>query len=295
MSDQNALTYILVDFENLQPQDMGLLSGDQYQLRIFRGPHQKKLDFDIVESLQPHGDRVKYLQSDRHGKNALDFHIAFYMGRMLQELETSGAPKTKNTRFVVISHDGGFDALMGHVQSLGYGAMKAASIRQALGLDEPVTEKANGLRTTPADNVGHATHSSPSPSAVVVSLQPSKTPVAKQAAPIPKAAPAKPAATPKKATTAQAKPAKATEKKPQPPARKSLGPEDKERLIENLRLHSNKRPAKRKTLENHITSLVGGNVAAKVVRGFVAGLENEGVIKFSNDKIVEYKIPKRKK
>jgi len=282
------LTYILVDFENIQPQDMGLLSGDQYQLRIFRGPHQKKLDFDIVESLQPHGDRVKYLQSDRHGKNALDFHIAFYMGRMLQELEANGTPASGNTRFVVISHDGGFDALMSHVQSLGYGAMKAASIRQALGLDEPVTEPGSALQPMSAGNVDFAT---PSP----VAQPPGKPPAVKKTAPVSKAQPTKPAATAKKTTSAQAIPGKPEAKKPQAPARKNLGPEDKEKVIENLRLHSKKRPVKRKTLENHITSLVGGNVAAKVVRGFVAGLENEGVIKFSDDKIVEYKIPKRKK
>lgn len=76
--------------------------------------------------------------------------------------------------------------------------------------------------------------------------------------------------------------------------RKSLGPADKEKVIENLRLHSKKRPVKRKTLENHITSLVGGNVSTKAVQGLVAGLENEGVIKF-NDSKIEYKIPKPKK
>ena len=282
------LTYILVDFENVQPPDMGLLSGDQYQLRIFRGPHQNKLDFDIAESLQPHGDRVKYIQSDRHGKNALDFHIAFYMGRLLQELETNGSAASSNTRFVVISKDGGFDALMSHVQSLGYGAMKAASIRQALGLDGPVTEPESALQPILVGNVGFAT---PSP----VAQPPSKPPAVKKAAPVAKAQPAKPAATPKKTAPPQAKPAKATEKKPQPPARKTLGPEDKEKVIENLRLHPKKRPVKRQTLENHIMSLLGGSVTAKAVRGLVAGLENEKVIKFSENKIDKYTIPKRKK
>src|SRR3569623_45762 len=148
------LTYILVDFENVQPPDMGLLSGDHYQLRIFRGPHQNKLDFDIAESLQPHGSRVQYIQSDRHGKNALDFHIAFYMGRLIEELEADGAPACKSTRIVVISKNSGFDALMSHIQSLGYGAMKAASIRQALGLDEPATEAKNVQQTTPVASSG---------------------------------------------------------------------------------------------------------------------------------------------
>lgn len=282
------LTYILVDFENVQPPDMGLLSGDQYQLRIFRGPHQNKLDFDIAESLQPHGARVKYIQSDRHGKNALDFHIAFYMGRLLQELEATGSAASRNTRFVVISKDGGFDALMNHVQSLGYGAMKAASIRQALGLEEPIAEPGSALQPMSACNVGAAT-----PSRVAQPL--SKPPAAKKAAPVATAQPAKPAATPKKTAAAQAKPAKATEKKPQPPARKTLGPEDKEKVIEHLREHGKNRPVKRKTLEAYIaSSVLGGNVSAKAVRGLIAGLENEKVIKFSADKI-EYKIPKQKK
>lgn len=288
------LTYILVDFENIQPQDMGLLNGDQYQLRIFRGPHQKKLDFDIVEALQPLGDRVKYLQSDRHGKNALDLHIAFYMGRLLQELEANGAPERKATRFVVISHDGGFDALMGHVQSLGYSAMKAASIRQALGLDELVAETGNALQPMLADNAGLTPNSISKPSPVVVSQPPSKPPAAKKATPVRKAPPVQPAVTPIKTATAQAKQGKTPEKKPPTPARKTIGPEDKEKVIENLRLHPKNRPVKRKTLESHITSLVGGNVATKAVQGLVAGLVNEGVIKFNDNKI-EYKIPKPKK
>lgn len=281
------LTYILVDFENVQPPDMGLLSGDQYQLRIFRGPHQNKLDFDIAESLQPHGDRVKYIQSDRHGKNALDFHIAFYMGRLLQELEANGPAANSNTRFVVISKDGGFDALMSHIQSLGYGAMKAASIRQALGLEEPATGPGSALQPMSEGNVGFVT---PSPVAQISS----KPPAVKKATPAAKAQPAKPAETQKKAAPAQAKPGKPEAKKPQAPARKSIGLEDKEKVIEHLRLHPKNRPVKRKTLESHITSLLGGNVTPKAVQGLVAGLENEGIIKFSENKIDEYKIPKRK-
>ena len=287
-------TYILVDFENIQPQDMGLLSGDQYQLRIFRGPHQKKLDFDIVESLQPLGDRVKYLQSDRHGKNALDLHIAFYMGRLLQELEANGSPENKAARFVVISNDGGFDALMAHVQSLGYAATKAASIRQALGLDELVIEPGHALQQMAVDYVDLRTQSPPNHSPV--SEQIIKPPVVKKkAAPVTKTPPVKSTAAPKKTAKPQAKPGKATENKPEALVRQSLGPEDREKIIENLREHPKNRPVKRKTLESHITSLLGGSVTSKAVRGLVAGLENEGVIKFSENRIDEYKIPKRRK
>jgi hypothetical protein len=286
-------TYVLVDFENIQPQDMGLLSGEEYQLRIFRGPHQKKLDFDIVESLQPLGDRVKYLQSDRHGKNALDLHIAFYMGRLLQELEANASPENQATRFVVISHDGGFDALMAHVQSLGYVAMKAASIRQALGLVELVAKTGQAHQQMSVDDVDLTTQSPPNHSPISQPL--SKPPVVKKAAPATKTPPVKSTAAPKKTAKPQAKPGKAMENKPEALVRQSLGPEDREKIIENLRQHPKNRPVKRKTLESHITSLLGGSVTSKAVRGLVAGLENEGVIKFSENKIVEYKIPKRKK
>jgi hypothetical protein len=277
-------TYILVDFENVQPPDMGLLSGDQYQLRIFRGPHQNKLDFDIAESLQPHGDRVKYIQSDRHGKNALDFHIAFYMGRLLQELEANGSAANGNTRFVVISKDGGFDALMSHVQSLGYGAMKAESIRQALGLAEPVTEPGSALQPMPVGNVDFAT---PSP----VSQPLSKPPAARKTAPVAKAQPTKPAATPKKTVAAQAKPAKATEKKPQAPARKILGAEDKEKVIEHLRLHPKNRPVKRKTLESHITSCSAATLRPRRCRASSLFWRTKGSSNSKRTKLMSTRFP----
>jgi hypothetical protein len=162
-----------------------------------------------------------------------------------------------------------------------------------LGLDELVTEAGNGLQPMLVGNAWLTPHSILSSSPVVVSQTPKKPPAAKKAAPVSKAPPAKPAATPKKTATAQAKPSKAPEKKPQTPVRKSLGPADKEKVIENLRLHPKNRPVKRKTLESHIMSLVGGNVATKAVQGLVAGLENEGVIKFIDTKI-EYKVPKPK-
>jgi len=135
------VTHILVDFENVQPQDMSLLRGDRYRVVIFRGPHQNKLDFDVVEALQPLGSNVRYVQSDKQGKNALDFHIAFYLGRLVPERLGNDSPDGKSERFIVITNDGGFDELLSHVRSLGYEATKAATIRDALG-QHAVADKA---------------------------------------------------------------------------------------------------------------------------------------------------------
>ena len=118
------LTYILVDFENVQPQDLGLLDGQQYRVKVFHGSHQNKLDMAIVKALQPLGGHVEYVQSETPGKNALDFHVAFCLGRLLQAHQSTGMP----ARFAVISRDGGFDPLLRHVRSLGYAAKQAGSI-----------------------------------------------------------------------------------------------------------------------------------------------------------------------
>lgn len=86
-----SLTYILVDFENVQPTaaDIKLIRGADYRVRLFHGPHQNRFDAELVKALQPLGVQVEYIQCERNGKNALDFHIAFYVGRLVQKGETA--------------------------------------------------------------------------------------------------------------------------------------------------------------------------------------------------------------
>ncbi len=134
------LTYILVDFENVQPHDLGLLQGGQYRVKVFHGPHQTKLDIGIVRALQPLGANVEYVQRDKAGKNALDFLMAFCIGRLVEEHQTRAMPARDRVRFVVISKDGGFESLLGHVRSLGFAANQAATIREGLAVEGPPDE-----------------------------------------------------------------------------------------------------------------------------------------------------------
>jgi hypothetical protein len=127
------LTHILVDFENLQPKDFELLDGDRCRVVLFLGPHQNKLALDVVQSLQRLGRSVAYVQSEKKARNALDFHIAFYLGRVLHEPLATGTSRSKRDRFVVVTKDGGFDGLLSHIRSLGYDATKAVTIGEALG------------------------------------------------------------------------------------------------------------------------------------------------------------------
>jgi hypothetical protein len=154
------LTYILVDFENVQPQvaDLGLLRGDDFRVRIFHGVHQNKFDVSMYKALQPLGDKVELVQSDRQGPDVLDFHISFYLGRLLQE----HLSQKRVARFFVISKDRGFDSLIVHVRSLGFEAHRVATIRAALGTAvAPVTSsvptaaprKVAAKKTSPARKV----------------------------------------------------------------------------------------------------------------------------------------------
>ena len=142
------LTHILVDFENVQPQvaDLGLLRGDDFRVKIFHGVHQNKFDVGMYKALQPLGDKVELVQSDRQGPDVLDFHIAFYLGCLLQQHMQPKGTVRNGARFFVISKDRGFDSLIVHIRSLGFEAHRVATIRAALGTPAAAARQRQVLR-----------------------------------------------------------------------------------------------------------------------------------------------------
>jgi hypothetical protein len=127
----DSLTYLLVDFENLQPpaQDIALVRGAQFRLWVFHGPKQKKFSAEMVVAWQPLGSQVKFVQSSKEGKNALDFHIAFCLGQAQKEDAAEG----RKARYVVVSGDGGFDPLFEYMRGLGCDVTKVLTIPAAIG------------------------------------------------------------------------------------------------------------------------------------------------------------------
>lgn len=55
------LTYILIDFENVQPvaEELSLIRGADYRVRLFHGPNQNRFDAGMVKALQPLGSQLK--------------------------------------------------------------------------------------------------------------------------------------------------------------------------------------------------------------------------------------------
>jgi hypothetical protein len=102
--------YLLIDMENLVPDSMPGLSEDQTVL-IFTGSRQSRISRDLVLSTQPLGKRVEWIIIEGNGKNAADFHIAFYAG-----LYSAGEP---DASFTILSKDTGFDPLVKHLALKG--------------------------------------------------------------------------------------------------------------------------------------------------------------------------------
>lgn len=101
--------YVLIDFENVQPKNLEILVKHPFQIFVFVGANQTKIPFDLATTMQSFGDNGKYIKISGNGQNALDFHIAFYVGQLsLQD---------PDGYFHIISKDTGFDPLIKHLRT----------------------------------------------------------------------------------------------------------------------------------------------------------------------------------
>jgi hypothetical protein len=112
--------FVLVDFENVQPKDLELLKRGSYRIKIFLGTHQGKIPVAMVRAVQAFGTAAEYIQINGGGHNALDFHIAYYIGQL-----AAAAP---GAHFHVISKDTGFDPLIKHIEEQGISCQRSVSI-----------------------------------------------------------------------------------------------------------------------------------------------------------------------
>jgi hypothetical protein len=112
--------YILVDFENVQPASLGALKAGDAWIKVFAGQHQTRVDLGLAQALQPFGAHAEYIQITGSGKDALDFHIAFYIGRISAEHPSAS--------FTIVSRDTGFDPLVKHLAKLRIACKRVATI-----------------------------------------------------------------------------------------------------------------------------------------------------------------------
>jgi len=114
--------YILIDYENVQAKSLTLLKSEQFQVRIFLGPGNTKLPVELVLAMHELGVRADYIILETPGVNALDFHIAYYLG-LLAANDPTGF-------FHIVSKDTGFDPLIKHMQARKISVTRSISIEQ---------------------------------------------------------------------------------------------------------------------------------------------------------------------
>lgn len=104
-----ATNYVLIDFENVQPANLELLQCHLFKILVFVGATQTKVPLDLAAAMQALGESARYVKISGSGKNALDFHIAYYIGEL--------AANDPGAFFHIISRDSGFDPLIKHLKN----------------------------------------------------------------------------------------------------------------------------------------------------------------------------------
>ncbi len=114
--------YVLIDYENVQPATLGVLNRENFKILVFVGANQTKVPFEVAAALQHMGERAQYIKISGNGSNALDFHIAYYIGKI--------AAKEPEAYFHIISKDTGFDPLIQHLKSTKIMAARSADMSE---------------------------------------------------------------------------------------------------------------------------------------------------------------------
>ena len=106
---KHAVNYIFIDYENVHDVDLSLVENKTNNVTLLLGARQKKLDAGLVEKLLENAASVQLVRLTSSGKNALDFAVAYYLGKAVNADPAA--------YFHIISKDTGFDPLIEHLKS----------------------------------------------------------------------------------------------------------------------------------------------------------------------------------
>ena len=126
--------FVLIDYENVQPKELASLRGDSFKVKLFLGASQAKIPVALAAALHALGTSAEYVLLESGGPNALDFHIAYYIGVL--------SVQNPAARFHIISKDTGFDPLIRHLKLRGVFAQRFSSIT-GIASAEPVLPAAS--------------------------------------------------------------------------------------------------------------------------------------------------------
>ena len=134
---------LLVDYENIGKVDLGAIPAG-VRVPFFFGASQKSVPTEFLKAALKLGERFVPIDIEGQGKNALDFHIAFYLGEYLA--------RSPETPCVILSKDKGFDPLIKHLVKRGFAVRRANSIAEALATAAAPAAKVGRQTSTLWDN-----------------------------------------------------------------------------------------------------------------------------------------------
>jgi hypothetical protein len=120
---------LLVDYENVGRVDLAAIPSG-VRVPFFFGASQKTVPTEFLKAALKLGERFVPIDIEGQGKNALDFHIAFYLGEYLEKSPTS--------RCIVLSKDKGFDPLIKHLVGRGFDVRRAATLADTFASPVPI-------------------------------------------------------------------------------------------------------------------------------------------------------------
>lgn len=124
-------TLIIVDFENIQDiKDLNILSN--VEIKVIVGNCQNKISIETVQLLQKFGNLLEWIKVPGQGKNALDFFVAYFLGKYVQE--------NKFQKYQIISKDTGYDPLIEYLNSCNMNIERLINVKQAKGSSEKRNE-----------------------------------------------------------------------------------------------------------------------------------------------------------
>jgi len=99
--------YLYIDYENVQDVKLNVIKKT-VKVKIIVGEDQTKIPIALIQKTQPFGNAVEWIQVNGKGRNALDFFIAFFLGR--------DVTVDKDKIFIIYSKDTGYDPLINHLK-----------------------------------------------------------------------------------------------------------------------------------------------------------------------------------
>src|SRR6266550_7656953 len=135
---------LLVDYENIGKIDLGAIPAG-VRVPFFFGASKRSVPTEFLKAAVKLGERFVQIDIEGQGKNALDFHIAFYLGEYLA--------RSPQSPCVILSRDKGFDPLIKHLVKRGFAVRRANSIAEALPAVAPAAVTVSPQGSTLWDSV----------------------------------------------------------------------------------------------------------------------------------------------